>query len=562
MKAIRARLAAEGVDFAKSMGKRQLVTILTGFLCQKFDAATTTTTSAATDRLSVADPVTMKTGQCLEVYCDEDEKWYPCVVKNQVPDGDSARILCRYDDREEHLHNLRDVVYKLIRPTEDRIKKVGVAAVCHTCKHTHIPYTHTHAPIHTKVGVAAIRARLAAEGVDFATSMGKRQLVTILTRFLCKKFDAATTTTTSAATSAEPAAVRAKFGQSHKERTAALKQKLAEKRKVEAQTQEPAKKRKIEAQAPVSKTISQTVTAFGNHARALHTLATRGNQQSNRQFERDGYNVITFKQADLFDWGATSPCVPGELACLPKAVSAVYDTTGWICINKFVDGRVVMLRPPAPVPTRGDGAQKRRKKFEWTLDMGRWFVEKTQGQAAKTIPFVALVEEAEDRWGYLAPEQVGSYFNALVVNMTWQSSNACFVDQRILYLVCCDSAHPPPPSYAHTFSNPYTAHTHAFCPPWRQHDCHLAYIHTPPLRYVFTSVCRSMSISAFVCTPVASSSEQNQQSRQSCKVWESRKVDEGCNNFTHRIKRKFRSLFNSKLTYLGRLLTSFKDFFF
>ena len=227
----------------------------------------------------------------------------------------------------------------------------------------------------TKVGVAAIRARLAAEGVDFATSMGKRELVTMLTNFLCKKFDAATTTTTSTVTdrvitSAEPAAVRAKFGQSHKERTAARKQKLAEKRKVEAQTQEPAKKRKIEAQAPVNKTISQTVTAFGNHARALHTLATQGNQQY-CQFERDGYNVITFKQADLFDWGATSPCVPGELACLPKAVSAVYDTTGWICINKSVDGRIVMLRPPAPVPTRGDGAQKRRKKFEWTLDMGR-----------------------------------------------------------------------------------------------------------------------------------------------------------------------------------------------
>ena len=97
-----------------------------------------------------ADPVTMKTGQCLEVYWDEDEKWYPCVVKDTATedDVDSTIVsLCRYDDCEEHWHNLRDVVYKLIRPTEDRIKKVGVAAAWHTCKYTliHIhPYTYTH----------------------------------------------------------------------------------------------------------------------------------------------------------------------------------------------------------------------------------------------------------------------------------------------------------------------------------------------------------------------------------------------------------------------------------
>lgn len=99
-----------------------------------------------------ADPVTIKTGQCLEVYWEEDEKWYPCVVKDTATedDVDSTIVsLCRYDDREEHWHNLRDFAYKLIRPTEDRIKKVGVAAVCHTCKHTHNPYTHTHSYTYT-----------------------------------------------------------------------------------------------------------------------------------------------------------------------------------------------------------------------------------------------------------------------------------------------------------------------------------------------------------------------------------------------------------------------------
>ena len=49
------------------------------------------------------------------------------------------------------------------------------------------------------------------------------------------------------------------------------------------------------------------------------------------------------------------------MTLLPPAVSTVYDTTGWSCINRHMDGdRFVMLRPPPPIRVRGDGAQPRR----------------------------------------------------------------------------------------------------------------------------------------------------------------------------------------------------------
>ena len=43
--------------------------------------------------------------------------------------------------------------------------------------------------------------------------------------------------------------------------------------------------------------------------------------------------------------------------------------------------------------------------FEWTLEMGKWFNEKTRKYSYKSIAFAALALQAESRWGYRAPDQ-------------------------------------------------------------------------------------------------------------------------------------------------------------
>jgi len=333
----------------------------------------------------------VKIGHCLSVYWYEEDEWFSCVVKNQAPDVcKTTASQCRYDDGTDYWHNMNNTVHKSIQPTEERISRI--------CKEN-------------------ILTALENEGVHYPDSTRKVKLVQVLTKLRSKQFVTLQSSTTVprkrniseiSTPTTSTVVERAKFGMSHKQRNVLRKRKLADTQSVskthqnDPQTQPPSTKR----------STSQVVHDIVNHGHAYHTLATRGDRQSDRQFERDGYNLITFSGKDLHNWGSQHSWSSGDsdMACLPKAVSTVYDTTGWRCINIYSDGDgIVMLRPPAPIPTRGHGARKRRKKFVWTLVMSRWFYKHTNGLAAKSIPFVALAEEADDKWGYLSPQHVGPH---------------------------------------------------------------------------------------------------------------------------------------------------------
>lgn len=94
------------------------------------------------------------------------------------------------------------------------------------------------------------------------------------------------------------------------------------------------------------------------------------------------------------------------MTLLHKNISAVYDTTGWHCINTYADGDgVVFARPPPPLPVRGCGALRRRTNFKWTKEMGAWLHRKTHNLNPKSTPFPSLALEAETIWGYTAPKQ-------------------------------------------------------------------------------------------------------------------------------------------------------------
>jgi len=43
--------------------------------------------------------------------------------------------------------------------------------------------------------------------------------------------------------------------------------------------------------------------------------------------------------------------------------------------------------------------------FEWTLEMSKWLYEKTSKYSYKSIAFGALAMQAENLWGYRAPDQ-------------------------------------------------------------------------------------------------------------------------------------------------------------
>lgn len=156
-------------------------------------------------------------------------------------------------------------------------------------------------------------------------------------------------------------------------------------------------------------TGTEVVTGVGVHAKALYTLSTVGARRDDRQHEREGYNLLVFSQKQMNKWDAKAHVWQygdSDMTLLPKQISAVYDTTGWHCINTYADrDGVVFKRPPPPLPVRGCGAQRRRKNFKWTPEMGTWLQRKTYNLNPKSTPFVALALEAESIWGYKAPWQ-------------------------------------------------------------------------------------------------------------------------------------------------------------
>jgi len=212
-------------------------------------------------------------------------------------------------------------------------------------------------------------------------------------------------------------------------------------------------------------TVQQTVRGIGDHGRALYTLATRGDRQSDRQSQRDGYNLLSFRQKVILGWvgvgwvgevytyisythrtlkvgcnrclirsdgrvsttirtaGAPpSPFTPHPLTPylhpstftlypLPSSLSPspLPSTLSLLShlplTHPHSTHRIVILRPPGRMPFRGDGSQRRITQLQWSTEMLQWFHHRTKGLSQKAVPFVALVEEAQTRWGHLAPQQ-------------------------------------------------------------------------------------------------------------------------------------------------------------
>lgn len=161
-----------------------------------------------------------------------------------------------------------------------------------------------------------------------------------------------------------------------------------------------------DAHVDARRTASQVVRDIGEHAMALHTLATRGDRRDDRQTEREGYNLLTLRQSEMGVGGHVWKPGDDDMSLLPEYLRMIYDTTGWVCTNMYADeDRVVFKRPPAPIPVRGSGAQKRPPVLQWTLEMGRWLNAATHSLSYKSISFPDLANKADDKWGHKAPKQ-------------------------------------------------------------------------------------------------------------------------------------------------------------
>ena len=377
----------------------------------------TTTTPAVTPTAT-----TPKVGDTLEVLWEDMGKWYPCVVKAQRGDVDNTTAsLCHYDNEAQaRWHNLDEEQHRTIPPTTKRLARL-------TCR--------------------AIRGRLAADGIAAPMGLRKPQLVNVLLDATSNTDTADTTHTAASGTAdgiaapmglpqpqlvtaasntdtpdtAAPEPERAKHGESHVSRRLRIKRRQTD--RVEAADQAPSKRVRLDVsamrkrqrelsctpEAQHKKTATQATMGIGDHAQALYTLATRGSRRDDRQSEREGYNLITFSQAQMSGWDPNAhvwKADDNDMSLLHPNIASCYDTTGWCCINTFLDGDgVVFLRPTPPMLLRGCGAQRRRKNFKWTPEMGEWLQMRTHNLNFKSTPFVALALEAEQRWGYTAPKQ-------------------------------------------------------------------------------------------------------------------------------------------------------------
>ena len=237
-------------------------------------------------------PAPVKVGNCLEVYWDDLMEWYPCVIKDETIDSDDVTTisLCAYDDKVTRWHDMKVVQHRLIRPTRDRIKKLSVQV---------------------------IRKRLnELKGECFDIKKKKSHLVDTMTDILCVQFDVESTnvvtTTTPVVTTTTPVEMttthvkstttvtttpdgveRSKFGMSHVQRMV-----VSRKRKFTDTTtgdEEHTRSTKVCRSTVSNMTANEVERGIGDYGRALYTLSTRGNKQSDRQSQRDGYNLLSFR---------------------------------------------------------------------------------------------------------------------------------------------------------------------------------------------------------------------------------------------------------------------------
>ena len=152
-------------------------------------------------------------------------------------------------------------------------------------------------------------------------------------------------------------------------------------------------------------TATEACTGIDLEAHALYSLASRG--EGATFDERDGYNLFTFKRSDLTAWGCNYDWKPGcdDMSLLPAAITSIRNVDDWFCVNTYTDGRVVFKRAAPALYCRGSRAAPRRTKFAWTKAMSEWFAKITHGLQKKSIQFVEMAEQAQDKWGHLAPEQ-------------------------------------------------------------------------------------------------------------------------------------------------------------
>ena len=445
-KNIRERLSSAGVGALTDMDKKQLVTELVTLLSAPTTPTTTITpssttttstptttitpssTTATTTITATATSKVVRLGDSLEVWWDEEDRWYPCVVSRQKEDVEgSLASCCHYDDGIKEWHNLEDESYRVIAPTAERIGKL-------CCKH--------------------IRERLSSAGVGNQTNLRKVQLVTKLVALLAADTLSATGGAPAATVQVNPAAIpataegyspaatpvatdsdstmateiatdspapeleRAKHGESHGQRMARGKRKNADRELASENHPPPRKRRSVVSTRKRMRTVmgkrmrttTDVVHDIGNHGMALYTLSTRGSRRNDRQYEREDYNLIIFSRKQMLSWDPTRSHTwragDKDMALLHENIRSFYDTTGWEVINTMADGDgVVFRRPPPPVNVRGCGALAKRKNFVWTKDMSKWLMKRTHHLTFKSTPFVALVLQAEQLWGYTAPKQ-------------------------------------------------------------------------------------------------------------------------------------------------------------
>ena len=353
-------------------------------------------------------------GDCLEVFWTGMDQWFPCVVKKTITNADGSQVwLCHYDgEAKGRWHDLGDEQTRRIDATSAMVTRVTSAAI-------------------------RDRLKLLAPGRDYPTSTRKPVLVSLLVDSLNADTTTAVNTSTvendsdtiNADITAEStsdvtaAPERAKYGHSHVERMGRLKRKHADQELLDQerelfprkkyQKRETLQRQRVpdtSESTPYTKmTCTQTVEAIGNVAQALWTLSTTGSRRDDRQHEREGYNLLVFRQSKFTAWDADAhvwQAGESDMTLLPSVIRACYDTTGWLCINTYSDkDGVVFLRPSPPLCVRGRGAARRRTNFKWTDTMGKWLHANTAHLSAKSLPLAQLAESAFKKWGHLAPEQ-------------------------------------------------------------------------------------------------------------------------------------------------------------
>ena len=85
-------------------------------------------------------------GDCVDVYWEEDDQWFPAVVGDQRPDTDSTIASnCLYDgdSSKKWWHNLESTSYRRIAPDKVRLAKLSMKNLRDRLKREQVAFTST-----------------------------------------------------------------------------------------------------------------------------------------------------------------------------------------------------------------------------------------------------------------------------------------------------------------------------------------------------------------------------------------------------------------------------------